>query len=1054
MNGHGRPVGDLPARLLALVAFVVAAGQTPWSLAESLRFPEEFLHDAELTDVFFVDPDRGWAVGDRGVICHTDDGGRNWQLQSSPVSCRLESVCFVDERNGWTVGGWSHPYTHKSTGVVLRTADGGQHWERIPRISLPALRSVNFFDLRTGWAVGNASGTYPAGVLRTMDGGRSWSSVPTQIRSNWLTGGFRADGFGVVAGQDGSVASVHARGVKPANSPNVGLRHVRCVRLPARHTAGYAQQYGANPVGEAPGWLVGDGGLVLCTMDGGSSWCEPIGRLPDGMYDQFDFRALAVLGESCWIAGSPGTHILHSPDGGRSWQVFDTGQLVPIRAMAFQDANHGWAVGSLGTILATRDGGRTWMTQHQGGSRVALLGIFSEPHKMPLELFARVAGNEGYLCAVEITCREDVATEAVDQALVESRTREALTSVGGSQADTAWSFPTRQRELSLPARTIVDVWNGVNRGRGQEAFEEHIVRKIRQWRPDVVLTEPASPRGDDPLGHLTNQAVLAAVERAADATAHPRQITLAGLKHWQVKKVFSSMGRDAQGTLNVTTSGLAPRLGRSLADQARYGWALIRHEYQPPPQTYGFRLLVDRLPDQSGQRDIFAGISLYPGGDARRILSAPPPGDVRSLSRRTQQRRNVQRLLRYAAESAHGGAAWLGQVDDLVGGLDDKASGEALYDLAHGFHDFGRPELAAEVLNYLVRRLPRHPLSESALLWLVRYHASAEVGWMVHRRTAQPQETAIADLPADLGKVQPASFESPVDARHPRMQMHKRSVAGSSSRADRALQAATYGQLVQSSRPSLFVEPELRFPLAAADRLAGRLQDAQRFYHFTTASRVHDAWWSCAQSELWMTRRGRVAPRPVSTCVKTAQKPRLDGRLDDEAWQACTPVPLTSSQNDDADWPGAVLLAYDDQFLYLAANCRKAPGKEYPTNDSPRPRDPDLSGQDRVEFLLDVDRDYATYYRLVVDYRGWPAEACFGTSSWNPEWYVASAQDDHSWTVEAAIAWSELVERPPTPGDHWSAGIQRVVPRVGFQSWTKPAALRVKPEGFGLLTFE
>jgi photosystem II stability/assembly factor-like uncharacterized protein len=1075
MKGHGRPARDPIVRLLALAAIVFAAGQTDRSLAQPHRFPEEFLRDAELTDVIFVDPDRGWAVGDRGVIWHTDDGGRNWQLQSSPVLCRLESVCFVDDRNGWIVGGWNHPYTHKTTGVVLRTTDGGQHWERIPRVSLPALRSVKFFDLRTGWALGDASATYSAGVLRTADGGRSWSSIPAQANSGWLAGDFQHDGSGTVAGRNGAVASVHASGVKAAASPDVGLRPVRCVRLTSCHSPDPRQQHGSAPISQGPGWLVGDGGLVLCTLDGGKSWREPASRLPDGMYDQFDFRALAVLGQRCWTVGAPGTHVLHSPDGGQSWQVFDTGQQLPIRAMTFLDANHGWAVGSLGTILATRDGGRTWLTQQQGGSRVALLGIFSEPRKMPLELFARVAGNEGYLCAAEITCRRDIATDVAEQTSIESRTCEALSSAGGSQADTAWSFPTRQRELSLPARMIADGWNSVHRGHGQEAFEEYIVRKIRQWRPDVVLTEPASPRGDDPLGHLTNQAVLAAIERAADATAYPRQVTLAGLEPWQVRKVFSSLGGDVQGTLNITTSQLASRLGRSLAEQARYGRDLIRHEYQPPAQTYGFRLLLDRLPDQSGQRDFFAGISLHPGGDARRILNAPPPGDLRTLSRRAQQRRNVQRLLHYAADSAHGGAAWLGQAEDLIRGLDDTTSGEVLYELAHGFHDFGRPDLAAEALGYLVRRHPNHPLCEPALLWLVRYYVSAEVGWMVHRRTERLQEAAVAGQPIEPGMVQPAAFESPVGSASrvpqpepsenalkngapapiaPNVKMHKRSAAGGSTRTDRALQAASYGQLVQNSMPSLFVEPELRFPLAVADRLAGRPQEAERLYHFTAASRVRDAWWSCAQSELWMKRRGRVAPKPMTACAKAAQKPRLDARLDDETWQACTPISLTSCYRDDADWPGAVLLAYDDQFLYLAVSCRKAPGAEYPMSDSPRPRDSDLSDRDRVEFLLDVDRDYATYYRLVVDYRGWPGEACFGTSSWNPEWYVASARDDHTWTVEAAIAWSELVKRPPAPGDHWSAGFQRVVPRVGFQSWTKPATVRVRPEGFGLLTFE
>ena len=32
--------------------------------------------------------------------------------------------------------------------------------------------------------------------------------------------------------------------------------------------------------------------------------------------------------------------------------------------------------------------------------------------------------------------------------------------------------------------------------------------------------------------------------------------------------------------------------------------------------------------------------------------------------------------------------------------------------------------------------------------------------------------------------------------------------------------------------------------------------------------------------------------------------------------------------------------------------------------------------------------------------------------------------------------------------------LQRVVPGVGFQSWTTPASTAITPEGFGLLLFE
>ena len=158
--------------------------------AESLR------NDAWLHDVAFVDPRRGWAVGDRGAIWQTDDGGRNWRQQESGVACPLRSVCFLDAETGWAAGGFSHPYLHSSSGVVLATRDGGRHWHRDPRLMIPALRQIRFFDAKRGWAAGNSSPMFPAGVFLTRDGGRSWTplsgtGVSPVFGGGWLTADLR-----------------------------------------------------------------------------------------------------------------------------------------------------------------------------------------------------------------------------------------------------------------------------------------------------------------------------------------------------------------------------------------------------------------------------------------------------------------------------------------------------------------------------------------------------------------------------------------------------------------------------------------------------------------------------------------------------------------------------------------------------------------------------------------------------------------------------------------------------------------------------------------------
>ncbi len=122
----------------ALIALCSLPCPARLAAAQVDRWPPEMLEDAELTSVWFVDADQGWVVGDRGVIWHTEDGGRHWQLQRTPETCRLESVHFVNASLGWVVGGRVHPYTHHTSCVVLRTQDGGRNWTAVPGSDLAA----------------------------------------------------------------------------------------------------------------------------------------------------------------------------------------------------------------------------------------------------------------------------------------------------------------------------------------------------------------------------------------------------------------------------------------------------------------------------------------------------------------------------------------------------------------------------------------------------------------------------------------------------------------------------------------------------------------------------------------------------------------------------------------------------------------------------------------------------------------------------------------------------------------------------------------------------
>ena len=108
-------------------------------------------------DLFFVDRNRGWVIGDS--IWTTDDGGKNWHTQPT-TETGFRSVHFVSPKSGWAVG-WN--------GTIVATGDGGETWQRQVSGTKEELLSVCFFSDQVGWAVGADKE-----ILSTHDGGHHW----------------------------------------------------------------------------------------------------------------------------------------------------------------------------------------------------------------------------------------------------------------------------------------------------------------------------------------------------------------------------------------------------------------------------------------------------------------------------------------------------------------------------------------------------------------------------------------------------------------------------------------------------------------------------------------------------------------------------------------------------------------------------------------------------------------------------------------------------------------------------------------------------------------
>ncbi len=1008
-----------------LVALLILCGLL--QLAPSVSYGQSTsveASDATLNDVFFLDQDVGWAVGSQGVCWHTQNGGRTWHLQRSEQGVQLQSVHFVDRRTGWAVGLRIVPHSRRSQAVVLRTANGGRRWTPVDGLTLPALTHTQFDDARRGWAVGECSAMYPSGIFTTTDGGRSWSGTAGVGNGVWLSADRPGPGVYIATGTHG-IRRVEAQPSVATNENPPRMQPLRALRM----------------FDQFRGLAVGAGGLISQTEDGGRSW-DPLEQ-PTTDNGLQDWYGLTVHQDHVWVVGAPGDMVLYSPDQGRTWTKLHTSQSTPLRSVCFTSATHGWAVGALGTILATRDGGRSWHVQRAGADRLALLGVFNEAADIPLPLLSLLAGDDGYVCGVEVLHRRDLHPGARSRASNQWGLHAGIARVGGTSSSISRRFPARESELRLPIRPTLAVWDRMHDDNAIQELESYLTQLIRQWRPDVLITRQSESPEQTPTRYLLNQALLRAVERSSqynDGSAD-------GLKSWKVPKFFMLVDDDAAAAIRISTSQLATSLGRSLADHSADA-ACYFSDSSTGSDSVNLRLVSSEIRTAMARQRVFGGVIPNSNGTNRRVERAVT-GSLASLNKAAQKMRNLERLLAMANKSG-GGQAWLAQVDSLTDGIPRHQAGQLIFRLAEGYAQRGQWRLAAESMRHFIKAYPTHANREAAQLWLLHYHSSAEL--QLHSTNDETSRVVTAEFRTD-----PHQGSTPTKVRRASLNVaqpaptNSRSPAVAQSSVEQSPAQAVGKQLAAES-PALFADPRVRCALAASQRNRP-FSDSQKLYQSIVTSGSDPEWVRRAKAELWVLQQRGRCPVDAIACRQIQQRPHLDGRLDEPFWNEAETTRLKSAFHDDHTWPAAFQCAYDKEYLYVAVTCVKAPGLEYSGPVERTSRDQPQDEQDRVEILIDTDRDYATHYRIAVDSRGWINDSLWNASSWNPKLHVAAFHDEESWSVEMAIPLAEL-SKDAQRRAVWAFNVQRIVPTVGFQAVSHPAAPTPVPHGFALIRFE
>lgn len=309
---------------------------------------------AWLHAVYFVDGRRGFAVGGKGALLATEDGGARWELRRAPVEDTLHDIFFTDERTGWVACERSiyllkTKEEHRS--YLLKTEDGGASWRRVEVAGADVharVVRVRFADREHGWAFGEMGALYA-----TKDGGETWTPQRVPTRRLLLGGAFLDARRGWIVGAGSTLLQTSDGGETWVAGQLVAQQSAKPPAPPASSppAPGPAPAVRFNAVSFADdrrGWAVGGGGAVFSTADGGRTWRAQSSGVSSDLLDVkfFDEREGVAV-------GGDGTAI-HTSDGGKTWRAEPTGTPHTLERLSFAGRGRGWAVGFGGTIISMK----------------------------------------------------------------------------------------------------------------------------------------------------------------------------------------------------------------------------------------------------------------------------------------------------------------------------------------------------------------------------------------------------------------------------------------------------------------------------------------------------------------------------------------------------------------------------------------------------------------------------------------------------------------------------------------------------------------------------
>jgi photosystem II stability/assembly factor-like uncharacterized protein len=797
-----------------------------------------------------------------------------------------------------------------------------------------------------------------------------------------------------------------ALGFAASPEPSPTYSHSKLLR-------GDASLHGVAFVDDRHGVACGDRGTILTTDDGGQSWTIRSSgvdcRLSDVVW--INERRLIVIGGGYdRITRISRAVVLTSDDGGIRWRQIPADDLPRLgRLERRRDGSliaiGDWSHAMLTNRFQSHDDGKTWIADldHQHEPTTSF-----QPTP---EQLAKWADGTGLPVAIRDACRIDQSTLLAvgDHGVI-------LVSPDGGRNWSAQRGAGRSTAVLMVARDRASVAWGLL---GKEAIEHRnrvsvLIQNTHHDAPGLASQVAVMLGGAGADAMLAAESEMDTVSRQWIAVRRPGVLLIDQSLDVAAQDAFIKAAtaagvtrvvvyRHGTGPNAIHRDALLPNSGVLVSD-----FATDAQQYVAPHESVSPSISLQYHYDvAAGTRrgdSITAGVQLQPG---QMLTASLPPASRRQLqiiqARRSQSTR-VQKLIA-AKQSPNQFAQSLTTMLNQTARADQfRLAWSVLLETAKQPDNPAAIAYQQASLQEIQQRFPATSAGQWARLLSRSRRHSAEWNRLSESigRSANSLEVVTANAVSvspfqdPSGEVRQASASVPLLVPKPDIVGVQQTVEAPIGNVDLSWE---FHPLVLIAREAARQRGD-HGQLQSADQTSSELKrlSLSRF----------DRWSPLVRRQ---SRQSIVARRAVVP-------PKLDGILNDPCWSAA----LTQAAETN------VRFSYDDEFVYVAfqSSDDQIRPDVSATVAAQRSRDLDLSGVDRLQLMIDTDRDLLTSFQFFVSGSGQTNDSIDGNLAWNPTWYRQVHRADGRIAFEMAILRRELADLPIHAGESWYVSAQPV----------------------------